>query len=329
MKTSATAILTESPSRISPARFVAFLLIVCFVPLFALAFLKFECEHWFAPKNMGIGGLLADDKTQLLLIGSSHTRQSYDVKKLEDETGVPAFLVAYNGMDLVAIDQIISYLIAQNRCPGHVVVEGYSALLAKKPDLEDPRLFFDSPPALKRTFLATYVAEHERPKAYFDAIDLAVSRGSESLLTYPVNRLLLQHLSYRGATEKVTPGVDPTDFVNFRIRDELSSSPNPHQLAALNHLVEITSARGIHIFFIDSPMPSPIVADSRIRALKADYRQLTRERNVPYIDGDAIFPNTDPALFMDTNHLSSAGRDLFTHMVADILRDWLSHTSAH
>ena len=117
MKTTATALLTESASRASPARFVGFLLLVCFVPLFVLAYLKFECEHLFAPRNMGIGGLLADDKTQLLLIGSSHTRQSYDVKKLEDETGVPSFLVAYNGMDLVAIDQIVSYLIAENRCP--------------------------------------------------------------------------------------------------------------------------------------------------------------------------------------------------------------------
>jgi hypothetical protein len=121
--------------------------------------------------------------------------------------------------------------------------------------------------------------------------------------------------------------VNPADFVNFRILDRLSESPNPHQVAALKHLVEITSARGIHIFFIDSPMPAPIVSDGRIQALKADYRQLTTERHLPYIDGDRIFPNTDPALFMDTNHLSSAGRDLFTHMIADILRDWISHTS--
>src|SRR5579863_10355412 len=111
MATLTTSSMTANRARTSAARFWLILVLSCFVPLLILAVFKFTFEHRFAPKNMGIEGFLAQRNVGLLLIGSSHTRQGYDVARLEEETGVPAFLIAYDGTDLVAIDQIVSYLI--------------------------------------------------------------------------------------------------------------------------------------------------------------------------------------------------------------------------
>ena len=324
MKNSTTALLTERRSKLSPGVYFAFLMLFCIAPLLVLAAFKFQCEHLFAPKNAGIQGLIAHRDTNLLLIGSSHTRQGYDVRKLEEEIGVPGFSIAYNGLDFVGMDQVISYLAERNLCPKHVVVEGYSAFLAKEPDLEDPRMFFDAPPPLKRTFVVTYIAEHARPAAYLDMIDLSVSRGSESLLTYPVNSKVLSGLSYHGGSETIFPGVSHAAFADFRVTEPFSGTVNSHQLAAVNHIIDITSTHGIEIMFIDPPMPAPVVADHRIHELKADLRELAARRKITYVDGNLDFPDGDPALFADNNHLSGAGRDLFTHLVAVKLGGWIS-----
>ncbi len=328
METLIATSLSEKSARASAPRFFFVLFSACMMPLLVLGILKVGFEDRFAPRNAGISGLLATDQdVDLLFIGSSHTRQSYDVAMVEHETGASSFLVAYDGTDLVTIDQVISFLGARNRCPRHVVVEAYSAFLSRPPDFEDPRLFFDAPPPLKEQIVSTYLSTHKRTDAYLDVFDLATSRGSESLLTYPANRLVLERLSYHGGTVANTnSGVSRAEFNGFR-PERLSGQPDPHQLAAANHLVDFARSRGIQLIFIESPLPAPVGADSRIQALKSAFRTWTEAHNQPYIDGDRLFPTNDPTLFADSNHLSSAGRRLFTQSLAGSLRQWLGRSS--
>lgn len=311
----------------SVVRYFAILLSISFVSLFTLALLKFSCEHLLAPHNMGISGALVTQPIDLLMIGSSHTRQSYDLRTIEQGAGVPCFLIAYTGMDLVTIDQLVSYMISHGKSPRYIVVEAYSALLSRKPDIEDPRAFFDSPPDLKREMISTYLSVHTGRSGYLDIADLILSRGSEAIITYPVNSIVLNRVSYRGGViNKVVPGVSQEEFVKFRV-DPISDRPNPHQYQALDHLLEITTMHNVHTIFIESPMPSPVVADHRIQTLKSDFRQKLQKQHVIYIDGDLGFPINDPALFADNNHLSSKGRTLFSIKISELLRKWIEQVN--
>jgi len=301
------------------------LAISAFGILLCLVTIKFFTEHLLAPRNMGLNGALVQRNLDLLLIGSSHTRQSYDIRLLEKTTGLSAFALAYNGDDLKTMSQIIDYLVSRpDRCPRYIVVEAYSALLGRKPDLQDPRYFFDAPPALKMRIIRTYLSEHRRPSALLDVFDLVVNRGNEAIVTYPVNSLLLKRLAYRGGPTGIkTPGVSAEQFSHFT-SDATSGQPDPVQLAALYRIIDIAEHHNISVIFIESPLPKPVSSDPKIQALKADFREILEAHHLRYINGDLDFPNSDPSMFEDNNHLSAAGREKFTLDVSADLKTWIA-----
>lgn len=98
--------------------YLAKLALAAFAILFCVVTLKFFTEHKLAPSNFGLGGALAQPRLDLLLIGSSHTRKSYDMRLLEKETGVDdSFQISYDGTDLTLTSQILDYLAARPELP--------------------------------------------------------------------------------------------------------------------------------------------------------------------------------------------------------------------
>jgi hypothetical protein len=62
--------------------------LVAFLLLTILVSAKFLLEHHLAPSTSGIQGLLRQQqRIDIVLLGSSHTRQGYDVAELEKATG--------------------------------------------------------------------------------------------------------------------------------------------------------------------------------------------------------------------------------------------------
>jgi hypothetical protein len=84
---------------------------------------------------------------------------------------------------------------------------------------------------------------------------------------------------------------------------------------------------GVTVLLVDPPMPASVEAEPRIRALQAQFRQLAAEQAVPFTEGSENFPTDDPALFADSNHLSTAGREIYTQRFAAVLNGFL-HSSA-
>jgi hypothetical protein len=108
---------------------------------------KFFFEHHFAPTTSGIQGELHPEKLDTVLIGSSHTRQIYDMAALEKATGTKAFAIAYDGLDMQGMLPIVKSICAVHAaCPKVLVIEAYRPNLARPAKLEDPRLYFDAPP---------------------------------------------------------------------------------------------------------------------------------------------------------------------------------------
>jgi hypothetical protein len=283
--------------------------------------LKFFGAHHFAPQQSGIQGVAANSPVEILFIGSSHTRQSYDPRELERMTGARVYLVAYTGLDYVSMLPALRHLFFEkNQRPRICVVEAYVSAFGREHAVRDTRLFFEADPSLKWRLLEEFRRPPRTLEKFSDAFALVVNRNNDSILMYPLNRALLSDISYRGASDKkFLPGVKESEFRKLLL-PELPAEPDPQQLQALHEIVRAGREAGIRMVFVESPLPAPVAAQEGIRALKAGFRRTLESMHVEYYDGDLDFPLEDPSLFSDSNHVSTKGRRLFTQKVADWLQ---------
>jgi hypothetical protein len=302
--------------------FYAFAILLC------IATLKFFNENRLAPSNIGLGGVVSRPKLDLLFIGSSHTRKSIDMKVVERITGINnSFQVSYDGADLTVMSQIIDYLSTEpDHCPQYLVVEAYSAFLAREPILQDPRYFSDAPPPLKMAIIRSYLSEQRGLSSVLDIFALVVNRGNDEILSYPIYAQALKLGSYKGGRANFYfPGTSREAFTKLKA-DLKTDTANPAQLRALGHILEVTRDHNIQLIFVDPPLPEPVSTDAGIQKLKSDFINILSARHVSYIDGDRGFAIDDPTLFSDL-HLSSRGRDEFTPRISEKLREWIAFSS--
>jgi hypothetical protein len=277
-------------------------------------------SQYFGRPDAGIHGALTHGPLDLLLIGSSHTYLSYDVRAIERMTGASAYLIGYNGLDLSSMAPVIKYLAVHPAVrPKQVVIETYSSNLAHPPTMSDSRLYFESPPELKKLIVSDYHREHRGVSGVTEMIDLTVNRGNEVILTYPISSKLGGRNTYRGGGRNaMSAGVSRERFSGFRAHIN-TGVPNPVQSAALQQIIEAGRNSGMSLIFVESPMPEPVSRTQAIQDLKRAFRERLAEQNLPYLDGDTIFPIDSPEFFEDDNHLSGAGRAKFTELVANFV----------
>jgi len=235
------------------------------------------------------------------------------------------FLISYDGTDLSAISQMLDYMAARPESrPQHVVIEAYGTLLGRKPDIEDPRYFFDAPPSLKMELIRTYLSQNRYPSAYLDIFDLVVNRGNDEIVSHPLYASAENVDSYKGGRAAFYfPGLTAEQFRQLKA-NYFGTTPNPAQAAALNHILDLAESDHIALIFVSTPMPEPSTSNPVIQALNKDFKDTVTARGFPYIDGDQGFPINDPSLFSDNNHLSSKGRDEFTLRIAVEIKSWLA-----
>jgi len=294
--------------------------------LLSLAAVKFFTEHKFTSASSGFEAALSQPRLDLLLLGSSHTRKSYDVQMLEQKTGIHSlFLVSYDGLDMTSMSQMLDYMASKpGTCPRHVVIEAYGVLLGRRPDLQDPRFFVEAPPSMKVKILRSYIAGRPYFSAALDAFDLIVNRGNDEMLAFPLYAWAEKVDSYKGGRAGFRfPGVTPEQFQQLRAK-YYGATPNPDQAAALNHIMDLAQSRHIALIFVDTPMPTPAASNPIVAALRTELRDRVTARGFPFIDGGQGFPDDDPSLFSDGNHLSSKGREEFTARIADPLKAWVA-----
>ena len=304
----------------------------CAALLIVLASAKLLLEDRCAPLTSGIHGALHERNIQVFLLGSSHTRQGYDIADLERLTGSRDFAVAYDGLDLAGMVPLVQALLPgwESQAPHEprvLVLEAYSANLARTPELEEPRLFFDAPPRTKLEIARSYLQEHpHQAGAWLDLWVLAANRGTETIVTYPFLHTLMDRLSYHGGYEGKTVEGFPKGFSQMRV-PVAGAAPNKDQTAALATIIAMAKQHGVTVLLAEPPMPASVEAQPDIRTLQAKFRVLAGQQEVPFTQGGEIFPTDDPALFADSNHLSTAGREIYTRHFATVLNGFLHSSS--
>jgi hypothetical protein len=302
-------------------KLIGFALVVT-VAFAGLAGLKYRCSHLLAPKSSGISGAIREQRLDYLFLGSSHTRQSYDIDFFQKRTGKSAFAVAYNGLSPVVMDTIVRYLEESHRLKvGTYLLEAYVYSALKVPALEDTRLFFDSPPDLK-AMLLRLLSEKAPSFDWRRRYELLALANNEAILTYPVSYALLARQSYRGGyTNKVIGGLTPEEFERLKspLQGAAEPSLNPEQVRSLQSLFEFIKARGLRVVFIEAPLPKPVGETPFTSFNKRYLGSLIKEAGFIYLDGDTVFEVGNPDYFADNNHLSTKGRQFFTEKVVDFL----------
>jgi hypothetical protein len=302
--------------------------------LFVLVSTKLLLEDRCAPLTSGIHGALHEGDVQVFLLGSSHTRQGYDIAELERLTGSKDFAVAYDGLDLAGMVPLVRALLRgwERRAPHGprlLVLEAYSANLARAPELDEPRLFFDAPPRTKLEIARDYLRQHpHQTGAWLDLWVLAVNRGAETILTYPFLHASIDRLSYHGGYNGKTVAGFPAGFSRMRLR-VTGAAPNKEQVAALATMIAMAKQHGVTVLLAEPPMPASVEAQPSIGTLQAQFRRLAAEQGVPFTQGAENFPTDDPALFADSNHLATAGREIYTQLFAAVLSGFLHSSAVH
>jgi hypothetical protein len=270
-------------------------------------------DRFVGRDSAGYPGFIAAPTPDILLIGSSHTRQSYDVAAIESATGRSTYLLAYGSLNMNYMDLILQRVLQDSaHRPKIIVLEAFSAMLAHQPDVGDYRLFFDAPPSFKLKVIENYLRYHPGASGWLDIFDLVMNRGSDQLLTYPVNSRLIANLSYKGGYRgHVVQGLNEGQFHSLHA-EIVRNSPDPTQLAALRHIIELCRENRVRLVLAESPMPKPVSSKPEIQNLKRIFHDEAATNHLPYLDGDEGFPIADPTFFADDSHLSTAGRSLYT-----------------
>ncbi len=285
--------------------------------------IKFLFASACCSATLGINGLLQHRQVDYLFIGSSRSLHAYDVRSIEETTGKSAYLLSYNGLQPHLMIDLLEYLLNRRHLKvGMLVLEAYPYNVMQAPELQDTRLFYTAPPALKWQLLQTLWRNGMR---LTDLYALTVAEGNEVLLTSCLTRSLIEQRTYNGSyTDKPTPGMPPDRFRVLNEPKEMQTLPPritlPEQ-TALVRIFRLARQHRVPLVFMEPPVPLPIMRGKAYTRVRGQLQALGRAHGVPYYAlPPQTFDPTDPALFVDPLHTSARGRQLLSHQIIPLLR---------
>ncbi|MEM9531454.1 MAG: hypothetical protein AAGA23_11080 [Pseudomonadota bacterium] len=287
-------------------------IVLCAGTFAGLAAAKFGYSHHTVSPSVGFHTPLRNPP-ELLLLGSSHTRLSIDVRLLEQETGQSAFALAYNGMDFYLMRPVLEFLAARNALPDLLLLESYVATASAAPRFQDKNLYLSAPPALKRELISTLQSTGVDAKGLYEMV---ISSKSADVLASPLTRPQIDRAFYRGT--HVTPQahhMTPAQFGRVRPPPTLPAGGHPLQLDALAAIFALLKEHKVTVVFYESPMPTRTEQNPKFRAAKQALRGRIEDAGYRYVDGAEGFDGQNPRFFMDAGHLSGFGRQAFSGLL--------------
>ncbi|MAE58012.1 MAG: hypothetical protein CME69_03980 [Halobacteriovorax sp.] len=273
--------------------------------------MKFYFSHLLTPSEYGLGVLEdEDEKIDLLIIGSSHTRQSYDVKIIEKNCQCNAKVIAYNGLDPYFMAPMIEW-IKDNFKIRKWIVEAYNFKTIAPPKLSDSRIFTHSPVGLKWSFLKKLKSINT---SYTDLFKLITTENNESIIFSPIENILVNRYSYKGGyTRKKTSHISQEDFnQSFKNVDYFKGmKTNLNQVNSILKIKELLTDSDV--LYIDPPMPAPVMSHEITKQLINDYKKLIPNYKAPWLNTPMAKNNKN---FVDWNHLSTLGRENYSNLIS-------------
>lgn len=280
--------------------------------------IKLCFSHFAYPKTSGVPGLLSKKSIDYLFIGSSLTRQSYDMELIDKEYKLNAYAVTYNSLSPAMAYKILNYTLNNSNVQiKNVIVEAYPYKLHYSPTaIEDVRLFNSAPLKLKLDILSDiYRLDHNFAKMY----DLIVFADNEYLFSSLFTYKIIEKLSYNGGYRfKKVQGLS-----KFNRDSELKVAVkiDQRQCQYYSDIIKLCNQHKIKIIFIEPFVPGYVQrGENYTRSKDLIAKLISTAGNVFYENSSVQLDNNDPSFFGDDIHLSSKGREIWTREVMKNLR---------
>lgn len=181
-------------------------------------------------------------------------------------------------------------------------------------DVNMPRSF----PVMDASFVLSTFAESKNPKRILNAMIQGNLSNAEFLLSGEDNYVQHAWKTHKTpAREYEVPKIDSAEQDLRPKPEELQMEKNQggRNLEYLLKLIQLCEARGVHLYFIRSPMP----ASTEI-ANEQEFQTLLETRDfkhIPFLDFKKYpLPNH---MFADKQHLNKNGQDLFSVFFNDLM----------
>ncbi|MGB0454803.1 MAG: hypothetical protein ACPGJV_13925 [Bacteriovoracaceae bacterium] len=287
-------------------------------------FFKLVLSHHFSYRESGLNTVLKSERSDILIIGSSHVRFSYDAELIEKKCNCSVQTVSYSYLDYSLIYEILRLFKDKNLLPRKkLIIDHYSLMFLKKRDFIDTRLFFDAPFSLKKKILA-HMFQSFKKVTFQDLYRFVISSNNEILLTYPVNRPLVDSRSYNGSYKRKTiKGMKEEDYNALQISKNHFDFNNVRddEIKTLLNLNSFMKEAVNSYVFLETPLPAPISNNQELQTFINKQKSLYQEQSLPFIYSNDYFNEMElySESFMDDNHLSTFGREQFSKFLENIL----------
>jgi len=289
---------------------------------------KLNYSHELTSKHAGLNGVLSETKpVDYLLIGSSHTRMSYDMRLFEKETDTNSYVVSYNGLSFYYLYPLLKYIVEETDLDiKNFVIESYVVTASTQPTIQDKNLFLSAPYSLKNELLSAS-EKSSQPLTWKEQYELVISSKNQDLAVNKITDHFLAKTYYKGTQQNVNSGTISRESFE-RLKSPLDGNGvtiHRQQREALEKILALCTKHKLKVTFIESPVPANVESNVVYRANKQVLKKVIEESGVVYIDGATGYPIKDYKNFLDAGHLSKQGREIFTRQIA---KEFLSADNA-
>jgi len=283
--------------------------------------LKFVFFVFTAPTNYGWN--VTNNKIDILITGSSHARQSYDLYKIEKQCHCHAAIFSYPGLDPFSQYEALRYLINQKKItPRLVILEASPFAIFYSPHLSDQRFFHHAPAIFKWQYLQA-LKQFDPSFSIQKLFQLLVWGKSETFIFEIITNKIVYPDFYHGQyTNRNILGLE--NFDSLEVSDftkKLEGKPNNDQINFYQKTASLLKENQISFLFIQTPLPGPIENHPLVKRARSILKNTLNDSAAELIGPwyEKTFLLNDSALYSDSNHVSTKGRELFTDDIIKIL----------
>ena len=317
---------------------------------FAAVLMKDEYGRFLlSDANYGLQALITEDQNTEddgvnLFIGSSMFRQGLDIRTMEKQLPGRSYILSYNGNQAFLEYDEIKYLINHHVKIRHIYMDMYAYAMQEIPWVHDEKIFMET----DLPFKVSVWQQIQGSGSFGDFWKMFVTSDNDMLLSWPVSYPQVNALFYRGGNITVNGGTPSESFAaeiktaegvkQVTVKEKLQAAQlNTLQEEYTKKLIRLCKDHQIEVSYIETPKFILVENDPDYTAIMLAFAQLLEQNQTKFhltestsqAMGEAgkfscqmeniPFDSTQAEYFIDSIHLSSEGRKVYTESMLNTI----------
>ena len=271
----------------------------------------------------GMPALIKQGTVENLYLGSSMFRQGLDINILDGKTKTTNYILAYNGNQPALEYYELKYLLEHNVKISNLYIDMYIYSAWEKPKISDEKLFMEV--GIEEKYNLWNLIKSSIKDNYIQTMwRFWVNSNNEMILTWPICSPIINSQFNNGGTLTTTNNASYEALSQApipTITDDMNSVQNYY----INEIIYLAKEHNINLIFVETPKYETVANNSTYLSAMEQYAQILSNKQIEYIISENTqskcglakthsysFDHSEVKYFMDTMHLSYAGRITFT-----------------